>query len=84
MTRRVSDCLTSSAAAADHGPTDLIGELSTRSEESRTWLASHDVRLPRTSTKMMHHPDAGALELAGERFDTRWRGVGDVRETTRA
>jgi transcriptional regulator with XRE-family HTH domain len=50
----------------DRGLTDLIGELSTRSDEFRTWWASHNVRLHRTSTKQMHHPVAGELELTGE------------------
>lgn len=50
----------------DRGLTDLIGELSTRSEEFRTWWASHNVRLHRTSTKQMHHPVVGELELTGE------------------
>ena len=50
----------------DRGLTDLVGELSTRSEEFRTWWASHNVRLHRTSTKQMHHPVVGDLELTGE------------------
>ena len=50
----------------DRALTDLIGELSTHSEEFRTWWASHNVRLHRTSTKQMHHPVAGELELTGE------------------
>ena len=49
----------------DRGLTDLIGELSTRSDEFRTWWASRNVRLHRTSTKQMHHPVAGELELTG-------------------
>ena len=53
----------------DRGLTDLIGELSTRSEEFRTWWASHNVRLHRTSTKQMQHPVAGALELTGEALE---------------
>lgn len=53
----------------DRGLTDLIGELSTRSEEFRTWWASHNVRLHRTSTKRMHHPVAGELELTGEALE---------------
>ena len=53
----------------DRGLTDLIGELSTRSEEFRTWWASHNVRLHRTSTKQMHHPVAGDLELTGEALE---------------
>jgi hypothetical protein len=50
----------------DRGLTDLVGELSTRSEEFRSWWATHNVRLHRTSTKQMHHPVAGDLELTGE------------------
>lgn len=53
----------------DRGLTDLVGELSTRSEEFRTWWASQNVRFHRTSTKQMHIPVAGALELTGEALD---------------
>jgi transcriptional regulator with XRE-family HTH domain len=53
----------------DRGLTDLVGELSMRSEEFCTWWASHDVRLHRTSTKRMHHPVVGELELTGEALD---------------
>ena len=53
----------------DRALTDLVGELSTRSEEFRTWWASHNVRLHRTSTKQMHHPIAGDLELTGEALE---------------
>jgi len=53
----------------DRSLTDLIGELSTRSEEFRTWWAGHSVRLHRTSTKQMQHPLAGALELTGEALE---------------
>ncbi|KAB1138669.1 helix-turn-helix transcriptional regulator [Micromonospora sp. DT46] len=50
----------------DRGLTDLVGELSTRSEQFRTWWATHNVKLHHTATKMMHHPVAGDLELTGE------------------
>jgi transcriptional regulator with XRE-family HTH domain len=53
----------------DRGLTDLVGELSTRSEEFRTRWASHNVRLHRTSTKQMRHPVVGALELTGEALE---------------
>jgi transcriptional regulator with XRE-family HTH domain len=53
----------------DRGLTDLIGELSTRSEEFRTWWAGHNVRLHRTSTKQLHHPVIGELELTGEALE---------------
>jgi transcriptional regulator with XRE-family HTH domain len=50
----------------DRGLTDLIGELSTRSEQFRTWWATHNVKLHYTATKTMHHAIAGDLELTGE------------------
>jgi hypothetical protein len=37
----------------DKGLTDLIGELSTRSEDFRTRWAAHDVRLYRTGSKTL-------------------------------
>jgi MmyB-like transcription regulator ligand binding domain len=57
----------------DKGLTDLVGELSTRSEEFRTRWVAHNVRLHRSGTKHFHHPAVGdlhlsfdALELPGE------------------
>jgi transcriptional regulator with XRE-family HTH domain len=50
----------------DRGLTDLVGELSTRSEQFRTWWAAHRVKLHHTATKRMHHTVAGDLELTGE------------------
>lgn len=50
----------------DKALTDLIGELSTRSEEFRTRWASHDVRLHRTGTKHLRHPVVGELHLTFE------------------
>ncbi|MDT7800948.1 MAG: hypothetical protein QOI78_4381 [Actinomycetota bacterium] len=46
--------------------TDLIGELSTRSEAFRTLWAAHDVRLHHTGVKRFHHPGVGDLTLAFE------------------
>ncbi|MEU2924122.1 helix-turn-helix transcriptional regulator [Streptomyces sp. NPDC007251] len=45
---------------------DLVGELSTRSEEFRTRWGAHDVRHHGTGTKRFHHPAVGALTLAFE------------------
>ncbi|MFB7776015.1 helix-turn-helix domain-containing protein [Streptomyces bauhiniae] len=45
---------------------DLVGELSTRSEEFRSRWAAHDVRHHGTGTKHFHHPVVGALTLAYE------------------
>ena len=50
----------------DGGLTNLIGEISTRSEAFRGWWATHDVKLHHTATKTMHHAVAGDLELTGE------------------
>lgn len=46
--------------------TELVGELSTRSEEFRQRWAQHDVRLHHTGVKRFHHPVVGALDLAFE------------------
>ncbi|MCF4120550.1 helix-turn-helix transcriptional regulator [Antribacter sp. KLBMP9083] len=43
---------------------DLVGELSTRSEDFRVRWAAHDVRLHRAGTKHIHHPGVGDLHLA--------------------
>lgn len=42
---------------------DLVGELSTRSDAFRTLWASHDVRDHRTGVKRIHHPVVGDLQL---------------------
>ena len=46
--------------------TDLVGELSTRSDEFRIRWAAHDVRLHRTGLKHIQHPIVGDLHLAYE------------------
>ncbi|HCB58297.1 MAG TPA: transcriptional regulator, partial [Arthrobacter bacterium] len=48
---------------------DLVGELSVRSEEFRTRWAAHNVRRHYAGTKVFHHPVAGELELAYEAMD---------------
>ncbi|MFJ2617712.1 helix-turn-helix transcriptional regulator [Glutamicibacter sp. NPDC087344] len=53
----------------DKDLTDLVGELSTQSEEFRTRWAKHDVRYHRTGRKQVHHPVVGDLDLAFEAFD---------------
>jgi hypothetical protein len=49
--------------------TDLIGELSTRSDRFRAWWAAHDVRLHRSGVKRLHHPLVGDLTLTYESMD---------------
>lgn len=53
----------------DRDLSDLVGELSTRSEPFRTRWARHDVRLHRTGTKAFHHPVVGDLELDFETIE---------------
>ncbi|WP_121162520.1 helix-turn-helix transcriptional regulator [Micromonospora pisi] len=53
----------------DRGLSDLIGELSTRSDVFRTWWAVHDVRLHRSGVKRLHHPVVGELTLAYESME---------------
>jgi hypothetical protein len=48
------------------GLTDLVGELSTRSDEFRVRWAAHDVRFHRTGLKHIQHPVVGALHLSYE------------------
>lgn len=50
----------------DRGLSDLVGQLSTRSDEFRVRWAAHDVGSHRTATKQMHHPLVGDLTLAFE------------------
>lgn len=45
---------------------DLVGELSTRSDDFRTRWGAHDVRHHGTGTKRFHHPAVGDLTLAYE------------------
>jgi transcriptional regulator with XRE-family HTH domain len=53
----------------DRGLADLVGELSTRSEEFAALWATHDVRLHRRAEKSFNHPLAGDLTLSYERLE---------------
>jgi transcriptional regulator with XRE-family HTH domain len=53
----------------DRGLTDLVGELSTRSEEFRQHWAKHDVRFHISGVKHFHHHQVGDLELNYERLE---------------
>ena len=48
---------------------DLIGELSTRSDDFRVRWAAHNVKLHRTGVKRFHHPVVGDLTLDFEALD---------------
>jgi transcriptional regulator with XRE-family HTH domain len=56
-------------ALYDKGLHDLVGELSTRSEEFRRRWSSHNVRLHGAGTKRFHHQVVGDLTLAYESLD---------------
>ena len=61
-------------AAAGRNPydrelTDLIGELSMRSEDFRVRWAKHDVRFHRSGVKNFHHPVVGDLTLTYEALE---------------
>ena len=53
----------------DKDLSNLIGELSTRSETFRTRWAAHNVRFHRTGTKHLHHSVVGDLELSYEAME---------------
>jgi hypothetical protein len=72
--RTASEMVAVLRAAAGRDPfdralTDLVGELSTRSEEFRTRWAAHDVLFHRTGRKNLHHPVVGDLDLTYEAFE---------------
>src|SRR3990170_233986 len=50
----------------DRDLSDLIGQLSTRSEEFRRRWAAHNVRIHTTGVKLLHHPVVGDLDLPFE------------------
>ena len=72
--RTVDDCVATLRGVAGRNPydrqlTDLVGELSTRSEDFRVRWAAHDVRFHRTGTKRLHHPAVGDLDLTFEALE---------------
>lgn len=53
----------------DRSLSDLIGELSTRSDEFATRWARQDVRLHRTTRKRLHNQVVGDIELTGNALE---------------
>jgi transcriptional regulator with XRE-family HTH domain len=53
----------------DRSLSDLVGELSTQSDEFRTLWAQHNVRQHITGIKHFHHPVVGELTLTYDRLD---------------
>lgn len=72
--RAARDVVATLRSAAGRNPydrdlTDLVGELSTRSEEFRQHWARHDVRFHISGVKRFHHAQVGDLELNYERLE---------------
>jgi len=72
--RIANDCVGILRTAAGRNPydkrlTDLIGELSTRSDDFRVRWGAHDVKLHRTGAKQFRHPTVGDLALDFESID---------------
>ena len=72
--KALDDCVAFLRVEAGRDPYDkalaeLVGELSTRSEDFRRRWAAHDVRYHRTGRKRFHHPLVGDLELDYEAFE---------------
>ena len=55
--------------------TDLIGELTARSDPFATRWAQHNVRLHRTATKRFHNSVIGDIELTGDALDLAGDGL---------
>jgi hypothetical protein len=53
----------------DRDLSDLIGELSTRSDEFRARWAAHNVRIHSAGVKNFHHPVVGDLSLSYEMME---------------
>jgi transcriptional regulator with XRE-family HTH domain len=52
----------------DRRLSDLVGELSTRSDEFRGRWGAHNVQIHTTGVKLIHHPIVGDLDLPYESF----------------
>jgi transcriptional regulator with XRE-family HTH domain len=67
----IAAMLRSEAGANPHDKqlVELIGELSTRSQDFRERWAAHDVRFHRTGHKRLRHPVVGALDLNFEAME---------------
>jgi len=72
--RAASDVVAILRSAAGRDPydrelSDLVGELSTQSEEFRTRWAAHNVRFHDTGIKELHHPIVGEITLTYNRME---------------
>ncbi len=60
---------------SDRGLSDLIGELTTRSDGFAARWARHDVRLHRTARKRLANRVVGEIELTGDALDLAGDGL---------
>jgi transcriptional regulator with XRE-family HTH domain len=72
--RSAKDCVALLRLEAGRNPfdrelSDLVGELSTQSEEFRSHWATHNVRLHNKGEKRFNHPVVGELELSYNRIE---------------
>ena len=72
--RSAKDCAALLRTEAGRNPYDrhlsgLVGELSTQSEEFRSYWATHNVRLHNKGEKRFNHPVVGELELSYNRIE---------------
>ncbi|HST13256.1 MAG TPA: helix-turn-helix transcriptional regulator [Gaiellaceae bacterium] len=77
--KTADDCVAVLRSEAGSNPhdselTNLIGELSTQSEDFRVRWAKHNVRYHDTGIKQIHHPIVGELELTYEGMTLRGDG----------
>jgi transcriptional regulator with XRE-family HTH domain len=70
-TRQIVAILRAEAGRSPHDRqlSDLVGELSTRSDLFRKLWGSHDVREHRSGVKSVHHPIVGDLDLTYQGMD---------------
>ena len=71
QTRQIVAVLRAEAGRSpyDRQLSDLVGELTTRSDLFRKLWAAHDVREHRTGLKLVHHPEVGDLDLTFQVMD---------------
>lgn len=71
QTRQIVAVLRAEAGRSpyDRHLSDLVGELSTRSDLFRKLWGAHDVREHRTGLKLVHHPVIGDLDLTYQAMD---------------
>jgi transcriptional regulator with XRE-family HTH domain len=59
----------------DHGLSDLVGELCTRSDAFAIRWGRHNVRIHRTARKRLHNPVVGDIELTGDALELPGEGL---------